>query len=132
MFTSWTMGLPEQKDFKKRKSVIQRASHTNSDETGSGDEQEEAARRRRPQVNAHETIKSRFSDVNQVQAGIVNLRMEFINNVKAREAVPVEADIAIAGGVKMKIGALQQQAEEIKDDLIDTKEHEKREAKIGA
>lgn len=81
-FASYTMGLPEQKDFKKRKSIIVRGSVTAStDGTVSGDEQEEAARRRRPQVNAHETKKPKYADVNRVMAGIHNMKLEFVQNL---------------------------------------------------
>ena len=68
-FASYTMGLPEQKDFKQRKSIVVRGNLSNSmtdDATASADEQEDAARRRRPQTNAHETVKAKFSDVNKV------------------------------------------------------------------
>ena len=89
LFTAYTMGLPEMKNFSRRKTTFQgKRSHEQSpasveeDET---DEQEEAAKRRKPLTNAYETPKAKFDDANRVQAGIVNLKMEFVQHMAGRK-----------------------------------------------
>ena len=70
LFTAYTMGLPEMKNFARRKtqfhgkrSVEQSPASVEHDET---DEQEEAAKRRKPLSNAYETPKAKFDDANRI------------------------------------------------------------------
>ena len=89
VFAAKNMGLPEMKDFKKRQSVLVRPKDASpglgGEEEETFDEQEEAAKKRKPQINAKETPKQRFGDANQIASGIINLKMEFLNAVEARK-----------------------------------------------
>lgn len=114
VFTSYTMGGAETKGYKRnRKSRIARsmmADERSDEEEARQKEQAEAAKKRKPLVDAYETPKSTFEEANAVFAGIVNFKMEFAEATADKDAkrmrAKAEPGTALAGGARIKISSL--------------------------
>lgn len=107
VFTSFTMGLAEKKDFKKRQLV----QHKNQRDDKS--DNSDAETRRRQLVEVEETPKHTLDSL-QFKTGLVSLKMEFIQQNQQDKDDPATKELQFFKnfGVKLKIASLKQMIED--------------------